>query len=133
MATPENTFIAGVHKHLDESVYRMKNNNIYNAGIADVWYSGRARDLWVEYKFAVLPKRGTTFVVPGLSELQKKWLRERHTEGRNVAVIVGCKEGAIILRNPVAWEGGVTAATFRATIISRRTAAETIGRFVHLS
>lgn len=133
MATPENTFIVGVHKYLDESVYRMKNNNVYTGGIPDVWYSGVIRDLWVEYKFVVVPKRDTTLVVPNLSALQKKWLRERHKEGRNVAVIIGCKEGATILRDPATWESGVTAAAFRASMISRRATAETLSNFVNLS
>ena len=133
MATPENTFIAGVHKYLDESVYHMKNNNVYTGGVPDVWYSGIVRDLWVEYKFVVVPKRDTTLVVPNLSALQKQWLRKRHKEGRNVAVIVGCKEGAIILRNPAAWEGGITAAAFRANVITRRATAEILSKSVNLS
>ena len=49
---PENAFIASIHRHLPspETLYRMKNHNEYNGGIADCWYSGK-RDLWIEYKF----------------------------------------------------------------------------------
>lgn len=132
-STPENSFISGVHKHLGAGVYHMKNHNPFTAGVADCWYSGKARDLWVEYKFVVLPKRDTTIITPDLSALQRVWLRQRHEEGRNVAVLVGCKEGAVILRTPSVWEGGITAAAFRATMISRRAAAETLSNFVNLS
>lgn len=101
MATPENTFIASVHRHLPVELYHMKNHNQYNGGIADVWYSGDKADLWVEYKFVALPKRGDTLVTVALSELQKNWLRCRHHEGRNVGVVVGCKAGGV-------WFGGVS-------------------------
>ena len=91
---PENIFIASVHKHLPAKVYRMKNNNQYNGGIADVWYSGQL-DLWVEYKFITLPARDDTVVDlisgkdPAISALQQNWLRSRSAEGRKVGVIVG--------------------------------------------
>jgi len=79
----------------------MKNNNPFTAGIADMWYSGTCNDLWVEYKW--LPKKPKVFFTPALSKLQLKWLKERYTEGRNVAVIVGCPDGAVILRDLI-WE-----------------------------
>jgi hypothetical protein len=42
--------------------------------------------MWIEYKFLQkLPKR----VKPNLSKLQIEWLAERHSEGRNVFVVVG--------------------------------------------
>ena len=62
---PENNFISSVHKHLPMKLYRMKNNNPYNGGIADVWYSGSKADLWIEYKFVKLPARDTTPSPPG--------------------------------------------------------------------
>jgi hypothetical protein len=37
----------------------MKNNNPYNSGIPDVWYSADLSDMWVEYKFLPsVPQRG---------------------------------------------------------------------------
>jgi hypothetical protein len=93
-AKPENTFISSVHKHLPVELYHMKNNNPYNSGIADVWYSGVEQDLWVEYKFLVIPKRGDTVIDlvggknPSISALQQTWLKDRDVEGRNVGVIV---------------------------------------------
>jgi len=94
---PENTFISGVHKHLCSTVYRMKTNNPYVAGIPDCYYSGSKGELWVEYKFIVIPKRATTMIEVNLSALQLAWLRGRHDEGRKVAVIVGSSEGGIVL------------------------------------
>jgi hypothetical protein len=120
-AKPETSFIAGVHKHLPpgrEDPYWMKNNNIYTAGIWDVWYSGAAADLWIEYKFEVLPKRPDTLVPIQLSALQEDWGRKRLKEGRNLAVIVGCKEGGVIFQD-LEWESEITQAAFKARIMSR--------------
>ena len=115
---PENTFIASVHKHLAPAVYSMKNHNEYNGGIADVWYDGPLGDLWVEYKFITVPKRDDTIVKIDLSELQKNWLRDRHKNGRNVAVIVGCKDGGVWFDNRE-WEEPINAGEFRRCLIPR--------------
>ena len=136
MATkPETTFTGSVHKHLPpmDELYRMKNSNQYNAGIADVWYSGN-RDLWVEYKFITLPKRPETPIhISGksalLSPLQTEWLTARHHEGRNVAVIVGCKEGGVIFPG-VSWNGYLSTEWFRKQIISRADLARRIQELV---
>lgn len=103
MAQPENTFIASVHRHLPTSLYRMKNHNQYNGGIADVWYSGK-KDLWIEYKYLVVPKRPDTIIDlvrkphkgdSVISTLQQEWLKARHNEGRAVGVVIGSKEGGV--------------------------------------
>lgn len=94
---PENNFIQKVHKRLPPSVYRMKTHNPYVAGVPDCYYSGTKDALWVEYKFVPrLPARVPLDI--NLSALQRAWLVGRHNEGRNVAVIVGSPEGAVILR-----------------------------------
>ena len=61
---PETTFITSIHKKLPEPPpYHEKNNNPFNSGTPDVFYSGNEGDLWVEYKFMKeLPKRPTTLV-----------------------------------------------------------------------
>lgn len=121
---PENTFIASVHKHLPKDLYCMKNHNQYNGGIADVWYSG-ASDLWIEYKFIQVPQRSTTVIdlvgskYPAISPLQQEWLRGRHAEGRNVGVIVGCKEGGVWFPG-VSWDTTYTTEWFRENILSRK-------------
>ena len=104
MSGPENNFIKSVHAHLPrmEDFYRMKNNNVFNSGIADCWYSGK-RDLWVEYKFTTIPKRDSTTIVPGLSDLQTDWCKSRKAEGRNVLVILGSPKGGIVLRSVTEW------------------------------
>jgi len=125
MATPENTFIGGVHRHLPEELYRVKNNNQFHAGIADCWYSGSKADLWIEYKFIVPPKRGETVITINLSELQKNWLRSRHAEGRNVGVIVGCKDGGVWF-DGVSWDAVCTAVLFKQSLLDRKSLATII-------
>lgn len=128
---PENTFISSVHKHLPAKFYRMKNHNQYNGGIADVWYSGREADLWIEYKFIVVPKRGTTVINlvskkdPEISTLQQEWLRSRHDEGRNVGVIVGCKDGGVWFPGTT-WDAETLTSEFISRIASRKVTASLI-------
>jgi len=78
----------------------MKNHNEYIGGIADVWYSGKRFDIWVEYKFIKkLPPIIDLMNLKKeycLSALQQAWLRDRHDEGRDVFVILGCREGGVI-------------------------------------
>lgn len=126
MSKPETTFIASVHRHLPpgrKNPYWMKNNNQYTSGIWDVWYSGPLADLWVEYKWLDrIPQKSFT---PALSALQFDWGRERLAEGRNMAVIVGCKEGGVIFEN-LEWESELTNAAFKVQIRSRQEIAEWI-------
>ena len=118
MATPENTFIGSVHRHLPAGIYSMKNHNQYNGGIPDVWYSGPTGDLWIEYKFIVIPKRDDTPINVNLSELQKDWLAARHDEGRRVGVIVGSKNGGVWMPGTV-WQIPHTAKSFSAAMVGR--------------
>ncbi len=96
----------------------MKTHNPYISGPADVWYSGTLDDLWVEYKFIVLPKRPDTMILPGLSEIQTKWLAERHAEGRKVVVIIGCKEGGVVFADKW-WEVPIPRSEFTTMLMSR--------------
>ena len=121
---PENTFIRSVHTHLPKSVYRMKNNNPFVAGIPDCWYSGNKGDLWIEYKFIPrIPVRGV--VTPDLSSLQRQWLNERYNEGRNVGVVIGCKEGGIFLSD-LEWESQLSPDQFRSLLQDRKNLAALI-------
>lgn len=127
-AKPETTFVSAVHKYLPpgrNDPYWMKNHNEYTGGVWDCWYSGTKTDLWAEYKFIVIPKRAGTLITPGLSELQAQWGRGRLAEGRNLAVIVGCKEGGVIFED-LEWEKGITAAAFKVRVQSRKEIAEWI-------
>lgn len=128
MATPENSFIAGVHRHVQ--CYAEKMANPYRGGTPDVWYSGTACDLWIEYKFVTLPKKPDTLVIPSLSSLQKKWLQDRSEEGRHVAVVVGTTHGGVVLKIFEAFNG-IRSADFRKQIISRKEIAVFISNFVN--
>lgn len=127
MATPENTFIGSVHRRLPVGLYHMKNHNVYNGGIADVWYSGPRADLWIEYKFIVVPKRPDTQIKVELSELQKNWLKSRHAEGRNVAVVVGSKDGGALFTGD-SWDKTLTAGDYSVLALSRTALANAIAR-----
>lgn len=124
---PETTFIKSVHKHLPDSVYRMKNHNVYNGGVADCWYSGAGGDIWIEYKFISVPSKPKTTIdlSKHLSALQMQWLTDRYVEGRNIAVIVGCKDGGVWFERRL-WESPLTAEAFRSAIESRKEIAERI-------
>ncbi len=107
---PENTFIASVHRHLPVDLYKIKNHNVFNSGQPDCWYSGPAGDLWIEYKFVVVPKRDDTPIVPNLSALQQEWLSRRHAE--------------------VSWQQPLTSKIYRTMIVTRATLASTIEQFI---
>jgi hypothetical protein len=65
-------------------------HNAYRSGTADVWYSGRAGDLWIEYKFIrELPVHAPIRITTLCSKQQLLWLNGRHAEGRHVAVVLG--------------------------------------------
>ena len=115
---PENAYIAKVHKHLPRTLYRMKNSNSYTAGVPDTWYSGSNGDLWVEFKYLpTVPKRTAVDPLKLLSPLQVKWLNERFGEGRNVAVVIGCPLGGVLLTKK-SWESPISAPNFHALIKS---------------
>lgn len=112
----------------------MKNHNMFNSGIADVWYSSN-NDYWVEYKFISIPVRPNTMISltegakPELTVLQQQWLSNRHAEGRNVGVVVGCKEGGVWYPG-LSWKEAVTAAEFRDRLRSRKDVASLIKQLV---
>ena len=125
---PETTFTNAVHAHLPpgrKAPYWMKNHNEYTSGVFDCWYSGVEGDLWVEYKFIKLPARPSTLIVPSLSDLQLEWGKDRYEEGRNVVVIVGCKEGGVVFANR-GWEGGILQSDFKKLLRTRKQLAEWI-------
>lgn len=128
---PENSFIQGVHRHLPTALYRMKNNNMFNSGIADVWYSGVQTDMWIEYKYVARMPAYINFTdrkkAYSLTALQEEWLLARHREGRKVAVILGCKEGGAVFEDDN-WstDGAYPLSDFDTTIQSRMDIAKWI-------
>lgn len=133
---PENRFIQSIHRLLPAAVYRMKNHNPYNAGIADCWYSGAAGDLWVEYKFLELPKKPSTIVdlsrgdKPQISLLQQDWLEGRHAEGRAVGVIIGTPRGGL-WRPGISWREPLSSAECASALLSKADIASIITGIVH--
>jgi hypothetical protein len=123
---PETNYISSIHRRLPHGLHREKMANPYRGGTADVWYSGNVADLWVEYKYVErLPVRAS--LIADLSELQKDWLRCRYIEGRSVAVIVGCKEGGIIMTSPEEWENPLPPNECRERLVHR----DEIARWIH--
>lgn len=121
---PESTFIKSVHKHTH--CYHEKMCNPFTSGTPDVWYSGPKGDLWVEYKYIPrVPSLPRTVIKPDLSARQLLWLRREHEHGRNVAVIVGCPTGGVVLRD-LEWEGGISQADFNSRLLSRAQTAQWI-------
>lgn len=128
-AKPETNFYTAVHKLLKgKGVFYMKNYNPLQGGIPDCWYSGTKQDLWVEYKFIKMPARPTTPVKVDLSDLQQLWLNDRQVEGRNVAVIVGCADGGVLMEHGV-WNSPWTMQEFRDALRTKRELAAWLLKF----
>lgn len=120
---PENTFIRSVNKFLPD-VYKEKMYNPYRSGTPDVWYSGDIGDIWIEYKY--IPKIPKSLkIVPALTPSQLKWLKDRHAEGRNIAVILGCPAGGVFLHN-LDWEIPMTSEEMIMRLRSRESLAKDI-------
>jgi hypothetical protein len=123
---PENTFIKGVEKYLPpDTPYREKMANPYRGGTADSWYSGTKADVWCEYKWIEkLPL--SVPVTINLSKLQLVWLKGRHSEGRNIIVVVGSPEGCLLLKD-LEWERtDISSTEFRKRSMSRKELANWI-------
>ena len=126
-AKPETTFYNSVHRHLPppSELHREKMANPYRGGTFDFWFSGK-RDLWIEYKFVVLPKRDNTQIDYGLSALQLDWGQRRAAEGRAVWVIVGCKDGGVVLTDAHVFGYRPSRAEFAPYILTRADVARQI-------
>jgi hypothetical protein len=122
-AKPESNFIERVHGRLPKSIYREKMSNPYRSGTPDCWYSGQ-RDLWIEYKYAVLPKRPGTYIDFDVSPLQRRWIESRRLEGRDVWLVVGCSVGGGIFK--VGFPDGMACITFKGHVITIREVAQSI-------
>lgn len=89
-----------------------------------MWYSGSHKDMWIEYKYITnVPVKSS--IKLQLSELQKLWLRDRHAEGRNVAVICGCKQGGVVFTDRD-WENPTEPSVFTSRILTRKDVAQWI-------
>lgn len=123
----ESQYTANVHKRLPKHIKAWKVNDNYAGGVPDAFYrnndtSVETRPLWVEYKFIkALPKRDSTRIIPDLSSLQRKELREilAANNDEQALVIVGVEKvegltgAAGFLVHPEEWETGVEAVEAR--------------------
>jgi len=128
MSKPETRYYTAVHKLLPplSELHREKMHNIYRGGTADVWYSGKLDDLWVEYKWlAALPKKAPVCLDKLLSPLQQQWLTGRHEEGRNIVVILGTPEGAWVFEG-ASWKEPLNPDAIRTDGLTKRKVAEYI-------
>lgn len=122
---PENRFISSIHKYfLARGPYYEKMFNPLRGGTPDVYYSGEAGDLWVEYKFTKITPR-TKRILPGLTALQKRWLDCRYDEGRNVAVILGTPEGGVVYQHKQ-WGQPLTGPELLERLLTRQELAQWI-------
>lgn len=129
---PESQYTAAVSKFLPSSVYALKLSLLYTGGVPDSWYSGPARDLWVEWKY-VNPIPPTIDCTKLLTALQADWLEQRHAQGRNVAVIVASKKGAVVFPD-LSWKESMSRDDFLAKAQSRRAVADYLTDYVsHLT
>lgn len=99
--TTESDYWQQLRKKLKGRIYTWKINASYVKGVPDAWLSGHTQDLWVENKRVATaqppPFLDLTDHKKYLTVLQQKWLRERHEEGRHVAVVVFSKQGHLLL------------------------------------
>lgn len=124
----ESAYTTAIGRLLPPEVYALKLSLPYTAGVPDSWYSGRGGDLWVEYKYLKHIPREVDLIGgkdPILTRLQQRWLFNRHGEGRHVGVIVGCKEGGVVLPD-LDWMEPLSKADFQQRIWSRRQVADWI-------
>lgn len=93
----EHGYVRAINSRISKSVYQLKINLRFRRDVADSYYSGPGGDLWVEYKW--LAKTPVNYFTPDLRPGQRRWLNDRYSEGRCVAVIVGTPDGGMILTN----------------------------------
>ena len=125
----EHGYIRSIHRRLPASIYRWKINDNFEGGVADAYYSGEEGDLWIEYKYLpALPKRSTTPIRTCLSAQQRLWLTRRHSEGRQVAVVIGSPDGAVIQTTPDAWNDAMTRDDFIRSAVENKSVANYIVR-----
>ena len=94
----EHSFVKAVHRKLPADVYRWKIHDTYTGGVPDAMYAGPAGLLFVEYKYLKkLPKKPSTPIKTGLSELQIAWLERMRLYNILVLTIIGSPPGAVIL------------------------------------
>lgn len=116
----EHSFIKAIHKSLPAEVYRWKIHDTFTGGVPDTLYAGPSGILFIEYKWLrSLPKRQSTLINLGLSQLQINWLNRFHSYNQNVAVAVGYPEGVLLFTNKD-WTTDINVANIHSHSLSRK-------------
>ncbi len=120
----EHSFIRSIHRLLpSRDLLIWKINDQFAGGVPDAYYAGALASLFAEYKYLkALPKRPTTVVKSGISELQKIWLSRMHDMGHNVIFVVGWSDWAVIIKDNM-WQEDLTAAWYDQHKIRRKDVA----------
>jgi hypothetical protein len=121
----ETTFWQSLRKKLNLSIYALKLNLNFAAGVPDVWLSGGVQDLWLELKYL---QKLPPIIDPMklLSTLQKAWLIRRYSEGRRVGVLIGSPDGHLYFP-ALSWQCSVTRGTW---IQTSSTTAEIVAHLI---
>jgi hypothetical protein len=98
---PETNFHQSVNRALPNIIHIEKMMNPYRRGTPDFYYEGPNGHLWVEYKW-LTKTHEKIYPRNLLSENQQIWLIRAHRNKVPTAVIIGCPDGAIMLRDK-AW------------------------------
>lgn len=135
MATkPEAAFVKSVNKHLPSVVYHEGMANDYRGGTPDRYYEGNFYHLWIEYKwFKVVPpviELANTKAKTCLSSLQQRWLNRAFFNGQPVAVIVGFRDGGVIMPGN-SWDNRLPRDDFMKLVKTRKEIAQWITQVVH--
>ena len=116
----EHSFIRAIHKSLPAEVYRWKIHDTFTGGVPDTLYAGPSGILFIEYKWLKsLPKKQSTSINLGLSQLQINWLDKFHSYNQNVAVAVGYSGGVLLFTNKD-WTKDINVANIQNYSLSRK-------------
>lgn len=126
---PEARFVTSVNRYLPKRVYTEGMANPYRGGTPDSYYESVSNQIWIEYKWVSrIPKELNlthSKSKPCLSQLQQRWLRRAHENGVPIAVIVGHRNGGIILPG-LTWDTTLTKEDFEKLSKTRKEIAEWI-------
>ena len=96
----EKTFIAKIHKALSKEIYRWKINDAYHGGVPDVYYSGLAGCMFVEYKYhRKIPVKATSKISINTSTQQKEWLKRAISHSVPAYVVVGAADKIVMTQD----------------------------------
>jgi hypothetical protein len=127
----ESRHFGELRKAIAGRSYYWKTHDSFTGGIPDAFMSGELRDLWCEGKrFATLPKVVDLTKTDITSVLQQNWLKARHAEGRNVAMLVFTDKQGCLLLHGLEWMKPIPRAEFLARAKTRKAIADELVAYV---